>query len=196
MVALKHRVLGSAALALFLGPLHGQNPISSTSVKLKNGKVFQVEVDKDGRPPIPKHEKFDTFLVIPRVITSAEIKTEKPLPWNASVVWWVKGKVLPEGKYRISISSPVEESLHASFMVDGGAVFNFQGFERNETPVAWDWMSEEGDSWMAFTVTVTDLASNESFELTRWMKFEMKIKDRLRDALRGALIRHRPATTK
>ena len=152
-------------LTICSSPVWGDEKIT-----LKNGKVFTVET-KNGMPMSVKTDKTSGIIFAPIIAPSKELTLSKPIQGKVACLWMFTGKLTASGNYKVVVSSPLDESISGSFNAKGPGQFYFQGVEKSETPAAWSWINESGDSWIAFTLTFTEETSKQSFEFTQWLKF-------------------------
>jgi hypothetical protein len=178
MAFAKHWLHSLAFLAVISSPAWGDEKVT-----LKNGKVFTVET-KNGMPLAAKSDKINRITIAPIVAPAKELTLSKPIPGKVACLWMFTGELVVPGNYKISISSPLDESISGSFNAKGPGQFYFQGVEKGETPAVWAWVDELGDSWVALTLTFTEEVSKQTFQITQWHRFGTNQKAAVKDMIR------------
>jgi len=165
MTFAKRWIHSLSLLMIFSSPVWGDEKVT-----LKNGKVFTVET-KNGMPMVAKSDKTSGITIAPIVAPAKELTLSKPIQEKVACLWMFTGKLTAAGNYKVSVSSPLDESISGSFDAKGPGQFYFQGVEKSEAPAAWAWVDEPGDSWIALTLTFTEEVSKQTVQLTQWHKF-------------------------
>jgi hypothetical protein len=179
MILAKCLIQGLSLLAICSSPAWG-----SEKVTLKNGKVFTVDTSSNGMPMAAKSDKTSGVVIAPIVAPAKQMTLSKPIHGKVAILWMFTGNLTATGNYKVAVSSPVDESISGSFDAKGPGKFYFQGLERGESPAAWAWIEEPGDSWIALTLTFTDESSKQSFQLTQWHRFGSNQKAAVKSMIR------------
>ena len=152
--------------ALTLGSLILQ---ANEKVTLKNGKVFSVEA-KNGMPQAVDNSNFKTIGIGPAFMSDPKTKV-------LTTFWVFNGTIKATGEFTLVISSPLDDSIKTELAVKGPGALYHQGLSQIDTPTAWAWLQDSGDSWVPFTLTFKHADPAKSFEITQWSKFDTKTKE-------------------
>ncbi len=178
MTFAKHGIRIFALLTIISSPAWGDEKVT-----LKNGKVFTVET-KNGMPMVAMSDKTSGITIAPIVAPTKELTLSRPIQGKVACLWMFTGKLTVAGNYKVTVSSPLDDSIAGSFDAKGPGQFYFQGVERSEAPAAWAWVDESGDSWIALTLTFTEEGSKQTFQLTQWHKFGTNQKTAVKGMIR------------
>jgi len=145
------------------------------NVTLNNGKHFVVKVN-NGSPAPFKNDKIEIKNGGPVVAPAKDLSTPKAPPNKESRMFMVFGKFKADGKYKYTVSSPLDDSIVVVSEVTGPGQFYFQGIEASEFPAAWAWFNEPGDSWIPLAFRFENENPKDTFEFLQWIKIPEKSK--------------------
>ncbi|MDE2107560.1 MAG: hypothetical protein KGL39_60770, partial [Patescibacteria group bacterium] len=111
--------------------------------------------------------------VSPLVALSKEMAPTDPQDVEASKVthlWFLNGKVKVPGRFVVTVTSPMDASIQATFKTSDSGGFTYEGFSKTRVPAAWSWLDESGDSWIPIQMHFQSENSTVVFEVIQWVK--------------------------
>ena len=161
---------GKAIFFTILATLSGFSLLAGEQkVVLKNGKSFQVKVASNGSPLPFKNDKIEIQNGGPTVAPAKQLTLAKPPPTKEACIFIIFGKFKGIGKYKVTITSPIDDSIKAISEVTGPGQFYFQGIEASEFPAAWTWLSEPGEAWIPLSIKFENENPKETFGFLQWI---------------------------
>jgi hypothetical protein len=139
------------------------------TVFLKNGKSFAVQVSPTGDPLPIKTAHIAIQNGGPVVAPSSKVKLPKPPATKEACFFMIMGKLKGSGKYKVTVSSPLDDSIVSHFEANGGEDFYFQGLEASEFPAAWAWLDDPGETWFPMAMKFESDKPERTFEILQWI---------------------------
>jgi len=156
---------------LFLIALYSPALFAGEKVVLKNGQTYEVET-KNGMPQ-------------PIETAQIRIKGIGPMfgPYKqtgiAQLHWLITANIKTQEVYKLLITTPIDPSIRKIFRVQGPCEIQQPLFSESETPAAWTWLKEPGDTWFPFELSFQANDPKDSFQITQWAKFDSNSKTAL-----------------
>lgn len=151
----------------------------SQKVTLKNGKVYQVPVQRG--LPVP----FDGPDV--RIIDlgwTAKIKEgADAIPW----VWRLTGELKVPGHFVVTVTSHMDETVSTTFECDGPGKIDARFFPQAEFPSVWDGFGERGTHWFPFEFAFEDSTSGKAFQAMQWAQVDYRTYTQSRELFEKAM---------
>ncbi len=144
---------------------------ATQTVTLKNGKTYEVEIDKRGEPVGAENRQVEsTFL---GTVSRASASSDSP-----AYAWMWMARLKKSGAYKVSVTTPIDETVSASFEVAGRGEIDAQiFFDSEKYPTLWTWHDEPETSWIPMVFTFEDTQSDNTFVLTQWTRFDAPDKE-------------------
>jgi hypothetical protein len=144
---------------------------ATETVTLKNGKTYEVEVDRRGEPVGAENRQVEITLL--GAFSDASSPTDLP-----EYGWMWNARLKRTGAFKVTVTTPIDEMVSASFEVVGrGEIGDRSFFNREEYPTLWTWLDEPETSWIPFVLTFEDTQSDNTFALMQWTRFDAPVKD-------------------
>ncbi len=144
-------------------------------VVLPNGRTFEVETA--GGLPV-------RFISDDIEIVDVEMAVWKPTVAGVfqpcdpreepSFTWVAQARVKASGKFRVTITTPLDESASTDFEVKGPGALRRPFFPQSEFPTIWAGAQSADTAWFPFQFVFVDNKSGKRFEFTQWAELDQR----------------------
>ncbi len=138
---------------------------ATVTVTLKNGTTYEVKTDRRGEPVGAENRQVEILFL--GASTSRSPSSDTP-----AYEWTWQLRLKRKRTFSLTVTTPIDETVSTSFEVVGRGVATGSFFNSDEYPTLWAWLSEPETTWVPFVFSFEDTQSNNTFELTQWLRFD------------------------
>jgi len=145
----------------------------STTVKLKDGKAYEVETVRG----LPIRFANDQI----RVRDLGASASFTPGKANAAFVWVLVADLIATGQFEVTVSTPLDSSASAPLKATGPGKIMLHFFSQTDYPLIWEGIDQPGVHWFPFHFVFEDKQSKSRFEFTQWAQMDYSTWKEMRD---------------
>jgi hypothetical protein len=159
----------TALVGLYVCALVGLSPTAdaqSQHVTLPNGRTFEVATERG----LPRRFRSNDIQVRDLGITARieAADSGNVLPF----MWLIQARVRAAGHFRVTITSPLDDTLSSTFEFTGPGDLRQSFFPAADYPTIWAGLDSSGTDWFPFRFEFLDAASQKRFEFVQWAQLD------------------------
>jgi hypothetical protein len=159
----RHQWIDLIGKASVQAPESTAPPATSATVKLKNGKTYEVRTAKDG---FPLNFESNQIKILDMGFAGRQSSDK------IEFLWSLRAEVREKGDFVVTVTTPLDEKISTAFECKGGSEISQTFLGSVEYPSLWAWIEEPGPAWIPFVFSFEDKDSGKKFEVTQWAKFD------------------------